>query len=73
MSKQQKKEKSVNKTSKRPTRKRSMRNTKETPISNPWVMDNPNYKFEKSLLTDGDLKKVAPFTRKLHKFYMHRG
>jgi hypothetical protein len=36
-------------------------------------MDNPNYKFRKSLLTDGDLKKVAPFTRKLHKFYMQRG
>jgi hypothetical protein len=34
---------------------------------NPWAMDNPNYKFGKSLLTDGDLKKSAPFTRKLHK------
>jgi hypothetical protein len=39
---------------------------------NPWA-DNPNYKFGKSLLTDGDLKKVAPFTRKLHKFYMQCG
>jgi hypothetical protein len=29
--------------------------------------------YGKSLLTDGDLKKVAPFTRKLHKFYMQRG
>jgi hypothetical protein len=36
-------------------------------------MDNPNYKFGKSLLTDGDLKKAAPFTRKLHKFYIQRG
>jgi hypothetical protein len=36
-------------------------------------MDNPNYKFGKSLLTDGDLKKSAPFTRKLHKFYMQHG
>jgi hypothetical protein len=40
---------------------------------NPWAMDNPNYKFRKSLLSDGDLKKAAPFTRKLHKFYMQRG
>jgi hypothetical protein len=40
---------------------------------NPWAMDNPNYKFGKSLLTDGDLKKVAPFTRMLQKFYMQRG
>jgi hypothetical protein len=40
---------------------------------NPWAMDNPNYKFEKSFLSDGDLKKAAPFTRKLHKFYMQRG
>jgi hypothetical protein len=39
---------------------------------NPWAMDNPNYKFGKSLLTDGDLKKAAPFTTKLHKFYMQR-
>jgi hypothetical protein len=36
------------------------RNTKETPRSNPWAMDNPNYKFRKSLLTDGDLKKADP-------------
>jgi hypothetical protein len=36
-------------------------------------MVNPNYKFGKSLLSDGDLKKVAPFTRKLHTFYMQRG
>jgi hypothetical protein len=35
-------------------------------------MDNPNYKFGKSLLTNGDLKKVAPFTIKLHKFYRQR-
>jgi hypothetical protein len=34
-------------------------------------MDNTNYKFGKSLLTDGDVKKAAPFTRKLHKFYKH--
>jgi hypothetical protein len=73
ISKQQEKEIVVNKTSKRPTRKRSKRNTKETPRSNPWYMDNPNYKFKKSLLTDGDLKKAAPFTKKVHKFYMQRG
>jgi hypothetical protein len=36
-------------------------------------MANPNYKFEKNLLSVGDLKKAAPFTRKLHKFYMQRG
>jgi hypothetical protein len=36
-------------------------------------MVNPNYKFGKSLLSDGDLKKATPFTRKLHTFYMHRG
>jgi hypothetical protein len=36
-------------------------------------MVNPNYKFEKSLLSDGDLKKAAPFTRKLHTIYMQRG
>jgi hypothetical protein len=36
-------------------------------------MDKPNYKFGKSLLADGDLKKAAPFTRKLHRFYMQRG
>jgi hypothetical protein len=40
---------------------------------NPWAMVNPNYKFEKSLPSDGDLKKDTPFTRKLHKFYMQRG
>jgi hypothetical protein len=51
ISKQQKKEIAVNKNSKRPTRKRSKRNTKETPRSNPCAMDNPNYKFGKSLLT----------------------
>jgi hypothetical protein len=86
ISKQQEKEIIVNKTSKRPTRKRSKRNTKENcwymtnpkqsecdTEKNPWAMDNPNYKFGKSLLTDGDLKKVAPFTRMLHKFYMQRG
>jgi hypothetical protein len=39
---------------------------------NPWAMANPNYKFGKNLLSDGDLKKVAPFTRKLHTFYMQR-
>jgi hypothetical protein len=36
-------------------------------------MANLNYKFEKNLLSDGDLKKDAPFTRKLHTFYMQRG
>jgi hypothetical protein len=40
---------------------------------NPWAMVNPNYNFEKSLLSDGDLKKAAPFTRKLHTFYMQHG
>jgi hypothetical protein len=40
---------------------------------NPWAMVNPNYKFRKSLLSDGDLKKAAPFTRKIHTFYMQRG
>jgi hypothetical protein len=40
---------------------------------NPWAMANPNYKFEKNLLSDGDLKKAAPFTRKHHTFYMQRG
>jgi hypothetical protein len=85
ISKQQEKEIVVNKTSKRPTKKRSKRNTKENPWymtnpkqserdteKNPWAMDNPNYKFGKSLLSDGDLKKVAPCTRQLHKFYMQR-
>jgi hypothetical protein len=36
-------------------------------------MVNPNYKFGKSFLNDGDLKKAPPFTRKLHTFYMQRG
>jgi hypothetical protein len=36
-------------------------------------MVNPNYKFGKCLLGDGDLKKAAPYTRKLHTFYMQRG
>jgi hypothetical protein len=36
-------------------------------------MVNPNYKFGKSLLSDGDLKKADPFTRKLHTFYTQRG
>jgi hypothetical protein len=40
---------------------------------NPWAMVNPNYKFEKSLLSDGDLKRAAPLTRKLHTFYMQHG
>jgi hypothetical protein len=40
---------------------------------NPWAMANPNYKFGKNILSDGDLKKAAPFTRKLHTFYMQRG
>jgi hypothetical protein len=40
---------------------------------NPRAMFNPNYKFGKCLLSDGDLKKIAPFTRKLHTFYMQRG
>jgi hypothetical protein len=40
---------------------------------NPKAMVNPNYKFGKSLLSDGDLKKAAPFTRKLHTFYMQCG
>jgi hypothetical protein len=48
ISKQQEKQIAVNKTSRRPTRKRSKRNTKEKPRSNPWAMDNPNYKFEKA-------------------------
>jgi hypothetical protein len=50
--------------------KQSERDTKK----NPWgAMNNPNYKFEKSLLSDGDLKKATPFTRKLHKFYTQCG
>jgi hypothetical protein len=86
ISKQQEKEIAVNKTSKKPTRKRSKRNSKENrwymtnpkqsendTKKNPWAMVNPNYKFGKSLLSDGDLKKAAPFTRKLHTFYMQRG
>jgi hypothetical protein len=73
----------VNKTSKRHTRKRSKINTKKNPWyitnpkqsernteKNPWAMVNPNYKFGKILLSDGDLKKAAPCTRKLHTFYM---
>jgi hypothetical protein len=86
ISKQQEKEIAVNKTSMRPTRKRSKRNTKENrrymtnpkqfesdTEKNPWAMVNPNYKFGKNILNDGDLKKAAPFTRKLHTFYMQRG
>jgi hypothetical protein len=49
--------------------KQSERNTEK----NPWAMVNPNYKFGKSLLSDGDLKKRLLLTRKLHKFYMQRG
>jgi hypothetical protein len=26
--------------------------------NNPWALVNPNYKFGKSLLSDGDLKKL---------------
>jgi hypothetical protein len=44
--------------------KRSERNTEK----NPWAMVNRNYKFGKSLLCDGDLKKAAHCTRKLHTF-----
>jgi hypothetical protein len=40
---------------------------------NPWAMDNLNYKFGKSLLSDGDVKKAAPFSRNLYKFYMQCG
>jgi hypothetical protein len=36
-------------------------------------MANPNYNFGKDILSDGDLKKAAPFTRKLHTFYMQSG
>jgi hypothetical protein len=36
-------------------------------------MANPNYKFGKNILSDGCLKKAAPFTRKFHTFYMQRG
>jgi hypothetical protein len=35
-------------------------------------MANPNYKFGKNLLSVGDLKRAAPFTRKLPTFYMQR-
>jgi hypothetical protein len=86
ISKQQEKEVALNKTSKRPTRKRYKRNTKDNhqymtnpkqsesdTEKNPWAMANPNYKFGKNLLSVGDLKKVAPFTRKLHTIYMQRG
>jgi hypothetical protein len=86
ISKQKEKEIVVNKTSKRPTRKRSKRNTKKNPWymtnpkrsernteKNPWAMVNPNYKFGKSLLSDSDLKNAAPCTRKLHTFYRQRG
>jgi hypothetical protein len=86
ISKQQEKEITVNKMSKRPTRKRSKRNTKENRWymtnpkqsesdieKNPWAMVNPNYNFGKSLRNDGDLKKAARFIRKLHTFYMQRG
>jgi hypothetical protein len=83
ISKQQEKEIAVNKTSKRPTRKRSKRKNKENrrymtspkqsesdTKKNPWAMANPNYKFGKNILSNGDLKKAAPFTRKLHILYM---
>jgi hypothetical protein len=40
---------------------------------NPWAMANPNYKFGKNILSDSDLKKFVPFTRKLHTLYMQRG
>jgi hypothetical protein len=40
---------------------------------NTWAMVNPNYKFGKSLLNYGVLKKAVPSTRKLHTFYMQRG
>jgi hypothetical protein len=72
ISKQQEKEIAINKTSKRPTRKRSKRNTKENrqymtnpkqsesdTEKNPWAMANPNYKFGKNILSDDDLKKSA--------------
>jgi hypothetical protein len=84
--KQHEMEITVNKTSKRPIRKRSKRNTKKNPWyitnpkryerntkKNPWAMVNPHYKFGKSLLSDGDLKKAASCTRKLHTFYMQLG
>jgi hypothetical protein len=40
---------------------------------NSWAMANPNYKFGTNILNDGGLTKAAPFTRKLHTFYMQRG
>jgi hypothetical protein len=40
---------------------------------NPWAIAKPSYKFGKNILNDGDLKKAAPFTKKLHTFYMQRG
>jgi hypothetical protein len=42
---------------------------------NPWAMAMANsiYKFGKNILSDGELKKAAPSTRKLHTFYMQRG
>jgi hypothetical protein len=48
--------------------KKSERNTEK----NLWAMVNPNYKFRKRLLSDGDLKKAAPCTIILHTFYMQR-
>jgi hypothetical protein len=53
-----------------------MTNTKQSESDtekNPWAMANPNYKFGKNILSDGDLRNAAPFTRKLHTFYMQRG
>jgi hypothetical protein len=40
---------------------------------NHWAMANPNYRFGKNILSDGDIKKAAPFTIMLHTFYMQRG
>jgi hypothetical protein len=42
-------------------------------VKNPWAMVNPNYKFGKSLPSEGDLKTAAPCTRKLHKIYIQHG
>jgi hypothetical protein len=53
-----------------------MTNTKQSESDtekNPWAMAKPNYKFRKNILSDGDLKKADPFTKKLHTFYMQRG
>jgi hypothetical protein len=36
-----------------------------------WLTQITN--SEKNILSDGDLRKAAPFTRKLHTFYMQRG